>query len=104
MTDTQDIIEEPFTFEALLSEEEIARGEETTKDMQLGRRIALHVLKFDSTQLREMVADDDGAEAMMSALEIISGYIGWRNRETELVNAAAGRLEIVLGEIVETAE
>ena len=99
-----DITYERLDFEALLSEDEIVQGEATTRDMQLGRRLALHVLKFSSAELREMVADDEGAEALLSTLETIDGYLTWRARETELVNAAAGRLQIVLGEIAEASE
>ena len=92
---------ERLDFDALLTDEEIVRGEATTKDMRDGRRIALHVLKFNSTELREMVAGDSGAEAMLAALETINSYVAWRSQETDLVNAAAGRLEIVLGELIE---
>lgn len=91
-------------FGPLLTEDEIKQGESTTKAMQLGRRLALHVLKFSSAELRTMVAEDEGAEALLVALETINGYPAWRDRETDLVNAAAGRLEIVLGEIAEATE
>ena len=91
-----------LSFEAVLTEEEMYRGEEKGKEWGVIRRIMLATLRGSSRQLTEAIDSDEAAETMLNCAEDIRKYIEHREDEIKLCKSAEARILFVLKAYIES--
>ena len=86
----------PFIeFNAALTKDELFNGEKAAESWRVTRRCALITLTRGSAQQLEFM-DAETADALIGALDSLSEYLKWRERDTELLKAAQARMLMVL--------
>ena len=82
-------------FDAALTKDELLNGEQAAESWSVTRRCALRTLTSGSAQQLENM-DAETADALMGALDSLSEYLKWRERDTELLKAAQARMLVIL--------
>ena len=78
------------------------QGEQATQDWGVVRRSPMIFLTKSSAELEE--TSEKFADATLEVFEQLAKYLKWREHETELLEAAQARMQVMLQSVVDRLE
>lgn len=90
-------------FEALITEDQMAKIEHAHESWEPVRQAAQAMLQHDSAHFAELLQTNEGSATVLELAQQLEDYLAWRDSQTEALQAASTRLWLAIRHRIEQA-